>query len=348
MQVNPKIRQALIAVALVLFAAGSITAQIKRYPTHPANPDRVIVGAQAQTPDPGQANYTFVKIDPDGMGHCYMDAHALNEAGQVVVVWSDPDYPDCNVWHASLWDHGKWTSLDFVDPEFPDMTTYLTSLNERGIAFGTYWSYLPNFTSEPAAGINVKTGKWFVLPDIPGYPWNQGLSMSNNGLAVGGAVSEDGTQTKHWIWDGKAYIFPTFPAHWDVSAFWAGPEFINDSGEIAGQYVDSGSGRSRGYFQKGWHVTTFDAPGASGGTYVNDITNAGNVLLNGAYDKSSPYYPAHNFSWRQGVFTSLPNVPFPEAVLPTYVYGLNDRGDFSGRWYDGSGLEHAFVAYRNK
>jgi hypothetical protein len=330
-----------LGIALVAFNA---TAQVRRHWTIPVNPGRVIIDTTArplaapQKPDADRASYTFLSIDPQGHGHCYVDAHGLNDARQVVVDWSEPTN-DCNLMHAWLLADGKWTSLDFVHSHCPNLSTYFTSLNNRGIAFGTYWS---DCSFEPAVGINVTTRSWFALPDIQDFPYNAGFSMSNNGLAVG--VANNDNAVKHWIWNGRQYLFPNFPAGWDVSGIWAGPLFINDSGHIAGQYVDS-TGRMRGYFQDGGRVTTFEAPGNPLGTYVNGITDSGNLLLNGAYDESSPYYPSHSFSWRQGVFTPLPTVPFPGAVL-TYVYGLNNPGDISGVWQDSSNLWHAFVAYR--
>jgi len=331
---------------LATLAASSAVAQIRKLPTIPDDSDRATLGTTGQAASAHQASYTFLTIDPQGEGHCYADARGPDQARQVVVDWSDPD--DCNLVHASLWDGTDWTALDFADPKCPDVGTYFTSLNSRGIAFGTYWSISCNY--EPAAGINVKTGRSFALPGVKDFPFNQGISMSNDGLAVGVAWSGSAWTTvnevKHWIWDGRKYLFPTFPADWDVSGFWAGPLAINDSGQIAGQYVDTKSGRLRGYFQHGWNVTTFDAPGDPElGTYVNALTDSGDVLLLGGYAENSPYYPYHNFSWRQGVFTTLPNVPFPEAVI-TFVHGLNDRGDFSGVWLDGSNLYHAFAAYR--
>lgn len=336
----------------IVAAASSATAQVRRYPTIPPNPGHVIPGAQARTlrtlqaPDLTQATYSFLTIDPQGQGHAYADAHGLNDARQVVVDWCDT--ADCNVSHASLWDDGKWTTLDYVDSNCPDAGTYFTSLDNQGVAFGTYWSISCNY--EPAAGIDVKTGRWFALPDMKDFPFNQGISMSNNGLAAGVAWSGAAWITvnviQHWIWDGRKYLFPTFPPDWDVSGFWAGPLFINDRRQIAGQYVDSKSGRMRGYFQDGSKVTIFDAPGdPSGGTYVNGMTDSGDLLLIGIYDENSPYYPFHSFSWRRGVFTALPNVPFPDTT-GTFVFGLNNRGDISGRWVDSSGLDHAFVAYR--
>ena len=332
----------IVSLCIALLAS-SATAQINRYPNIPAHSGPVSTPQTSEAGHADQANYEFLSLDPQGQGHCYTDAHGLNNARQVVVLWTD-DCINYNT-HASLWVDGKWTSLDFVDPNCPDAATGFESLNNRDIAFGGYWSYTCNYAT--AAGMEVKTGRWFVLPDIKGLSYNQGISMSNNGLAIG-AASDTITFNinKHWIWDGRKYWFPTFPANWDVRSFWAGPLFINDSGRIAGQYVENSTsspkyGRLRGYFQDGSEVTTFDAPGEPPmDTYVNGITNSGDVLLIGC----NPYPACSNFSWRRGVFTPLPNVPFPDAV-GTFVFGLNERGDISGRWVD-STLNHAFVAYR--
>jgi hypothetical protein len=297
----------------------------------------------AQAAHREQAKYTFVELDPlgQGLGYCYADAHAINNAGQVVVDWSDP--ADCNVLHASIWDKGHWKSLDAVDPNCPNLATYLTSLNDRGIAFGTYWG---NCSYEPAGGVFVKSGKWFLMPDIPDFPYNQGFSMGNNGLAVGTTSDANFAVFKHWLWTGNEYRFFTFPPNWDVNDWWAGPLFINNSGRIAGQFWDNAAGgRRRAYVQDGRKRIVFDAPGNPVRTGVNGINNAGDVLVIGRYDENGRSYPA-NFIWRKGVFTPLPNVPFKDAV-ETYVYGLNDGGDISGIWIDSSDLTHTFVAFRH-
>jgi hypothetical protein len=215
---------------------------------------------------------------------------------------------------------------------------------ERGIAFGAYWG---DCAHQPASGVFVKNGKWLFLPDIPGFPYNQGFSMSNNGVAVGTASDADFAVFKHWLWIGNKYSFFAFPDNWDVNDWWAGPLFINDSGRIAGQYWDSAvGGRRRAYVLDGAILTVFDAPGNPIRTGVNGINNAGDVLVIGRYVENETSYPA-SFIWRKGVFTPLPNVPFKDAV-ETYVYGLNDRGDISGIWVDGGNLTHPFVAFRKK
>jgi uncharacterized membrane protein len=297
----------------------------------------------AQSPPP--AEYEFHIIDPGGQGQLYVDAHGINNSRQVVVSWS-PDWIAC---YAAIWQQNarthedSWVSLDYTDPNCPDAATYLTSLNDRGVAFGAYWSVACD--CQFAAAVNVKRGTWSCLPAIKDFPYNQGTSMNNSGRAVGAAVNDDSI-VKHWIWDGKRYVFPNFPANWDVSEFWAGPLFINEPGQIAGQYLDLSTGRYCGYFQDGAKVTGFEAPGHPIGTKVNGLTDSGDLLLVGIYDDSdSPYYPYHSFTWRKGVFTSLPDVPFEGAVL-TWVYGINDRGDLCGVWVDQDGLNHAFVAFK--
>jgi hypothetical protein len=302
-------------------------------------------GATGKLQPSRQADYDFYTIDPEGHGHAYIDAHGINNARQVVVDWS----PDGSVNHASLWSNGQWTLLDYVDPNRADRGTYLTSLNERGLAFGTFWTGSTDWSVtdyEPAAFVDVSKGAWVCLPDVPDYPYNQGLSMNNSGRAVGAAWN-DAYENKHWIWDGKQYLYPIYPDDWDVSGFWAGPEFINDAGQIAGQYVDVRTGLMRGFFQHGSQLATFEAPGnPSGGTYINGITESGDVLLIGIYlEPGSTYYPAHSFLWSKGSIIPLPNVPFAEATW-TFVFGINDRGDHCGRWVDQDGLSHAFVAFR--
>ena len=353
-----KINRVVLCIASlgIALVASTAFAQGRRYPA----PDTRGIGQNThhlsatvpQAADPEQAKYTFVELDPlgQGAGYCYIDAHAINDAGQVVVVWSDP--VDCNVWHASLWHNGKWVPLDFADRDCSEPgQTYLSSLNNWDVAFGLYW--IPCSDYQPAAGIFVKTGKWFVLPDIKGFPYNQGFSMNDFGLAVGvaGALdSESNTWSfKHWIWDGRKYWFPTFPSNWDVNDWWAGPLFINDFGRIVGQYWDNAAGgRRRAYVQDGAKLTVFDAPSNPVRTGVNGVNNFGDVLVIGRYLNGETSYPA-SFIWRNGVFTQLPNVPFKDAV-ETYVYGLNDRGDISGIWVDSSDvtLTYAFVAFRRE
>ena len=295
--------------------------------------------------DPNQSRYTWLELDPlgTGAGFCYADAHALNDWDQVVVDWTDPN--DCNILHASLWDKGKWKLLDYpVDPNCAEPASYLTSITNWGFAFGTYWSACPY---EPAGGVDVKNRKWYFLPDIPGYPYNQGFSMNDSGLAVGVDANRDNTVFQHWIWDGHKYVFLTFPDDWDVNTWWAGPLSINNWGQIAGEYFDTTVGYERAYMQEGAKTTILDAPGnPDGGTYANGINNEGYVLIGALYDQGSPYYPSASFVYRKGVYTKLPTPPYDDMTL-WFIFNVNDRGDMIGRWWDSNNNIHTFIAFRH-
>jgi hypothetical protein len=338
------------ALSIFLLGAALVTssafAQARRYPAVPTNPGHPVPGVQAralrtpQAPDLTQADYSFLTIDPEGVPHCWLDVHALNDARMAVVEWTD----DCvnMILHSWLWNGGRWTSLDWVDKNCPDTGTQFESLNDRGIAFGTYWSASCNY--EPASGVNVRTGQSFALPNPLGFQFSQGTSMSENGLAVGWAWNSMSEPAEHWMWDGVQYHFPTYPPDWDVTP-WGGPLLINNAGQIAGFYIDKATGVAHGFFQDGANTTIIDAPGASGGTFVNGLTKDGTVLLIGGYDQGSPDYPARSFTWKHGVFKPLPNVPFPDSTWTT-VTGINMRGDLSGLWIDGNGGWNAFIALR--
>jgi hypothetical protein len=48
-----------------------------------------------------------------------------------------------------------------------------------------------------------------------------------------------------------------------VNTGWAGPIFINNRGQIAGEYFDKTLGYERAYLQEGSRITILDVPGNS-------------------------------------------------------------------------------------
>jgi hypothetical protein len=354
------IRTILLVVLGAALVATSANAQARRWQLAPPQNGGMAAWHQLATNgqkqvDEKRSQYTWVELDPlhTGAGYCYADAHAINNSDQVIVDWSDPNDPTCYTWHASLWEKGKWTLVDYpFDPSCGEQQTYLTSITDWGFAFGTWWS-LCDYYYEPAAGIDVKSKRWSSLPDIPGF-YNQGISMSDNGLAAGFAWNADNTVFKHWVWDGSKYIFPTFKHNWDVNTWWAGPLFINNRGQIAGEYFDTTLNRERGYLQEGSNITSFDAPNAPDGTkptgtWVNGMNNDGFLLLVGEYDNpNSPYYPDTSFLFKAGKFTALPNPPGTYGVMSyPAVFGVNERGDMVGRWWDTNNQAHTYIAFKH-
>ena len=284
----------ILGVALVACTA---SAQINRHPLLPAGGavhNLQQSSAQNQA-DSKQSEYTWLELDPNhtGVGYCYADAFAINNSDQVVVNWVEGE--NCEIYHASLWDHGNWSSLDYpFDKNCRGQQTYLTSLTDSGFAFGFWWSEC-DYYYQPAAGINVKNKRWSSLPDIPDLAYSEEFSMSDNGLAVGVAGDVNWFITKHWIWDGRNYSYPVFPDGWDVSLWWSGPISINNKGQSAGQYIDTATGRLKGYLQDGTQFTAFDAPpwpSPPAATFVTEVGNSGYVVFAGRYG-DDPLLAAH-------------------------------------------------------
>jgi hypothetical protein len=116
------------------------------------------------------------------------------------------------------------------------------------------------------------------------------------------------------------------------------PGKINDAGDIVGSFIDP-SGAIRGFvrFANG----NFSAPiveplDVANATFGRGINNSG--LVCGEYSPTDSNY--------QGYFLSNGN--FSEFEIngstDTAVLGVNNVGDFSGGFYDATGLGHAFVS----
>jgi len=84
-------------------------------------------------------------------------------------------------------------------------------------------------------------------------------------------------------------------------------------------------------------LTTFDAPGATGATYANDINSTG-TITGGFYDATGPVHG----------FTRNPNGTFmtfdvsTAGTLSTAGHSINDQGAIAGN-YSASGLYHGFL-----
>jgi len=110
------------------------------------------------------------------------------------------------------------------------------------------------------------------------------------------------------------------------------PQKINDSGDVAGDFVDS-SGATRGFmrFRDGTFSAPIVEPNDTGNvTAASGINESGTVV--GYYIRASDS-TAHGFLLSDGIFSGY-DVP---GSTSTYIYGLNDLGDFSGR-FDGLGF----------
>jgi hypothetical protein len=117
------------------------------------------------------------------------------------------------------------------------------------------------------------------------------------------------------------------------------PQKINERGDVVGEFIDS-SGVTRGFVR--FSDGSFSAPivepnDTVGFTEGRGINNSRTVC--GDYIGSDDN--SHGFFLSGGTFTEY-DVP---GALETVVLGINDPGDFTGGFNDGSGIFQAFVSH---
>jgi hypothetical protein len=112
--------------------------------------------------------------------------------------------------------------------------------------------------------------------------------------------------------------------------------YVNDWGVITGWYVDS-NGLSHGYIRyPHGGFASFDAPGATGGTWGIFPNNKGQIQ--GIYFDS---VGMHGFvRSARGAITEF---DFPNSPGGTYAQAFNDAGVVTGLGWDTNGLSHGFV-----
>ena len=289
-----------------------------------------VPSAKPPADTPASAQYTLITIGVAGSNTA--GAWGINNAGLV-----SGNYEDASaVYHGFVWQNGALQTVDYPGALY----TYLFKANNQGVAIGLY----DDATNTEHAVLNsVGGGTWTVLPDVPGYPNNEGYGINDGGVAVGNAYSADYSASVAWIWHphSSAYSFFTVPGSAQYST---NPLGINGKGQIVGAFCTASpcyndSGVYFGFLKQGSDYTTIDAPGASGARACG-IDNSGTIV--------GEWWDAAGASQgfvltSSGLFTSV-DYPGPEL---TTVLGINDRGDISGNYVKNpSGALKAFIGIR--
>jgi probable HAF family extracellular repeat protein len=124
---------------------------------------------------------------------------------------------------------------------------------------------------------------------------------------------------------------------------------INDRGQTVGFY-DTPSGPGGGFLRDpDGQITPIDVPGAGPFTFPFAVNDRGQVV--GYYadedttlnpDGSIPPYKVHGFVWDEGRFRSFDVTD----ALATFPYGINNRGQIVGGYFDAAGKQHGFLLTR--
>jgi hypothetical protein len=126
---------------------------------------------------------------------------------------------------------------------------------------------------------------------------------------------------------------------------------INDRGETVG-YYDTPSGPGGAFLrERDGEITPIAVPGAGPFTFPWDLNDRGQVV--GYYadedtrlnpDGSLPPHKVHGFVWDGGRFSRF-DAP---GSLATFAYGVNNRGQIVGSYFDAARRQHGFVLERGR
>jgi hypothetical protein len=262
---------------------------------------------------------------------------------------------------------GRYTPLDTIPgaaalgaiPGFPDATFFEThfAINDRGETAGFYGDAVPGPDGLLPGSTHgfVKSRRGEVTSfDVPGARdllvkgnndhgqvvgeyFDTGATPGPDGMLPPGSIHGFIRQRSGRI---TSFDVPFFRLH-DIAD-------INDRGQIVGYYDNPTGGGGAFLRQPTGAITRIEVPGAPV-TNAHAINHRGQVV--GAYlepgavpnpDGAAPPGTVHGYLWDQGRMTRL-DVP---GSIWTQPFGINDRGQISGGYYDAEGKQHGFLFER--
>jgi membrane-associated phospholipid phosphatase/uncharacterized membrane protein len=228
---------------------------------------------------------------------------------------------------------GEFTTIDFPGAGF----TVAGNLNNRGDILG--WYTLP---AAPAVrhGFLLRQGE-FTSFDPPGSVFTNPLGINDRGDIVGryctnGLCREPGNGDFHgFLLRDGVFTNIDVPGSNETNAF-----NINDRDEILGG-AGTADGKGELFLLRNGQLTTWALP--DGKTLAQDhggLNARGDIA--GKYCDKSPCLigpTGHGFVLIDGRFTTV-DVP---GSLGGGTFGINNRREVVGGYYDGSGVLHGFV-----
>jgi hypothetical protein len=248
-----------------------------------------------------------------------------------MTIWSADYYEDSSsIYHGFVWQDGAFRKVDYPGAAY----TKLYSLSNRSLVIGFYGNQ--SGTTEHALTYSAQSLQWKVLPDIAGYPYNEGYGINDDGVAVGNAFTSSGSSVA-WIWNPVTLSYSLFTVP-GAAENTTSPSGLNDKGQIAGYFADA-SGVYHGFLKEYGTYTTIDVPGAPY-TFLDGLNNGG-VIQGQIYDAANA---AEGFVATSGGLFTIVNYP---SAANTALVGINDRGDVSGSYWETFGVNRAFIALRS-
>ena len=251
---------------------------------------------------------------------------------------------------------GATSKISYVTVDHPGAatTTSLTCIND----FDEYLGFYDDAQGNMHAFEGKKGETHFKPIDYPGAVQTYAFRINSWGEIVGTYFDKDGYQHgflrlpdlfAQWT---PLYFSFDFPgaAQTKLSLFELGTGLgtsafgLNNWGEIAGQYADK-NGVGHGFYGSFEGFTSYSEPDAGpvpgffGGSGLSGINDFGDMA--GGFASDNPLDPllAHGFMLHKGQVTVID----PPASFLTQVFGINNRGDVSGFYYDAHRLGHGYI-----
>jgi hypothetical protein len=272
---------------------------------------------------------------------------------------------------AFVFSKGRYRQLGIVPgaaplgaiPGFPDATFFEThfAINDQGETAGLYVDAVPSPDGTYPPGSThglVKDRRGDVASfDLPGASELLVKGNNNRGQVVGEYVDPGAAPGPEGLLppgsvhgfirqrSGRITTFDVpFPYLHDVAD-------INDRGQIVG-YYDKPDGAGGGAFlrEPNGAITRIEVSGASV-TTAHALNDGGQVV--GAYlepgaepnaDGTVPANAVHGYLWDRGRITRF---DVPRSIF-TQPFGINDRGQISGGYYDAKAKQHGFLLERRR
>jgi len=229
-------------------------------------------------------------------------ANGINNTGQVVGFYVDPNAPGGNVFVKT---GDNYSTLDIPG----SFSTDANGINDAGDVAGFYQKYR-DVGGVPTIGVHgfVKSAGGYRTIDVPGATYTWAYDINNLGQVAG--TFHDGTSYKGFIEDGGVF---TILDHYASGTFVYG---INNLGDVVGQIGSGG-----GFVRFGGVYTKIEVPDA----YYNDpYTQAWGINDHGQF---VGWYLPSNTNYFQG-FLATPdgsNAVIPEpsmSVVASALLGL--------------------------
>jgi autotransporter passenger strand-loop-strand repeat protein/probable HAF family extracellular repeat protein len=187
------------------------------------------------------------------------------------------------------------------------------------------------------AGFSYNGSTFTSISNPPSAIGALAAAINDSGQTVGDYETSAGTGGSGTV-DGFLFSGGTFATLVDPFAEYTIPTGINDSGEVAGDYIDS-SGVVHGFLYSGGTYTTIDDPLATSGTLAWGINGSGEVVGTFISGGNGTLSGASGFLDSKGVYTTI----FDSSGVSTLAFGINDAGQIVRDYVDSSGGLHGFL-----